>query len=245
MFSVAEDAGVATVTLERPPYNTLDPEFAGRLAEAFTTLAARPDVCVLHVRSAARSFCAGPTLELLRRWHEAGEGAAAEIATLDDLNRTIAELPAITLAEVGGAAVGAGLGFALAFDLRIAAEEAKFGVPEAPVGAIPVGGTLRRLAAVAGPAAALRLFVTAELVGGGEASRLGLVERVVPRAQLPAQARRLAARIRGFPKATLLAAKAEIFKGTLESEAGALKTLLEDPQARARFGAFLDARRDG
>lgn len=233
MFRLNDEEGLVTLTLDRPTYNTLDPGFVGRLAEACRAATERPEVRVLHLRSAARSFCAGVSLQTLRDWEN------ADLDSLERLNAAIEGLPAITLAEIGGACVGAGLGLALACDLRIAADEARFGVPEAPAGVVPLGDSLRRLTAVAGAGTAFRLFATAELVGGREAATLGLVAWSVPRPELPSRAAALARRIAALPKSTLLAAKAQIAGRAPASERQVMAMALADLDAQDRFAVLL------
>ena len=93
--------------------------------------------------------------------------------------------PLVTLAEIGGAALGGGFELALACDLRIAANEAKVGLPEAGLGLLAAAGGTQRLTRLVGPGIAKRLILGAETLDGAAAERLGLVQWAVPRADLP------------------------------------------------------------
>ncbi|HUN69744.1 MAG TPA: enoyl-CoA hydratase-related protein, partial [Burkholderiales bacterium] len=116
-------------------------------------------------------------------------------------------LPQVTLAEIGGAALGGGLELALACDLRIAANEAKLGLPEVRLGLVPGAGGTQRLTRLAGRATALRLILTGETLEGAAARGLGLVQWAVPRTELPSRAAELAARTAAWPREALAACK--------------------------------------
>jgi enoyl-CoA hydratase/carnithine racemase len=102
-----------------------------------------------------------------------------------------------TIAAVNGHAIGGGLELALACTIRIAAAEAKLGVPEARLGIIPATGGLARLPRLIGASAAARLLLTGDIVTAAEAEALGLVDSAVPAEEVSRQARQLAARIAG------------------------------------------------
>ena len=101
----------------------------------------------------------------------------------------IEALPQVTLAEIGGAAMGGGFELALACDLRIAANEAKVGLPEVRLGLIPGAGGTQRLTRLCGPALASRLILGAEILDGAAAAALGVVHWSAPRAELAQRAR--------------------------------------------------------
>ena len=115
--------------------------------------------------------------------------------------------PVVTLAEIGGAALGGGMELALACDLRIAATDAQIGLPEARLGLIPGAGGTQRLTRLCGRGVAGRLMLGAEVIDGAEAARLGVVQWSEPRAQLPGKAQELAARYAALPRPALAAIK--------------------------------------
>ena len=108
----------------------------------------------------------------------------AYVAGIQRLYARIERLPQVTLAEIGGAAMGGGLELALACDLRIAAVEAKLGLPEARLGLIPGAGGTQRLTRLCGRPVAARLILGAETLDGAAARELGIVHWAVPRAEL-------------------------------------------------------------
>ena len=111
------------------------------------------------------------------------------------------------LAEIAGAAMGGGFELALACDLRIAANEARLGLPETGLGLLPGGGGTQRLSWIAGPAVAARIILTADRVDGRAARELGMVQWAVPRAELAAEARKIAERVAGLSPLSLAASK--------------------------------------
>ncbi|HEY7726055.1 MAG TPA: enoyl-CoA hydratase-related protein, partial [Anaeromyxobacteraceae bacterium] len=169
---------------------------------------------------------------------------------LQRLLARIEALPLATLAEVGGAALGGGLELALACDLRVAAAEARVGLPEVGLGLVPGAGGTQRLTALCGPAVARRLILGAEVVGGAEAADLGLVHWAVPRAGLAAFAEGVADRLAALPRAAVaeakscIAARADPARDGFEEELAATRRLLlHEPETRSRVEAFLAGRR--
>jgi len=129
------------------------------------------------------------------------------------------------IAAVNGAAAGAGMNVALAADIRIAAEEASFGQNFAKVGLFPDYGGTFFLPQLVGPSKAAEMFYTGDMIDAQTALRLGLVNRVVPGAQLEAEVKAYAAKLAGGPplamravKQTLFAADKEALKRALEAE---------------------------
>ena len=162
--------------------------------------------------SAARSRCsrAAPTwprspraLPRPTRWRRRRKVTRP----FQELFQRISDLPQVSLAEIGGAAMGGGYELALGCDLRIAANEAKLGLPEPGLGLLPGGGGTQRLTWIAGPAVAARIILTAEAVDGKTARELGMVQWAVPRADLEAEARKLAQKVAGLHPLSLAACK--------------------------------------
>ena len=156
-------------------------------------LARGPRLTVLHIRSEQKVFCAGADLKEMRARMDMADGADrmyAYVASIQRLYFRIEALPQVVLAEIGGAAMGGGFELALACDLRIAANEAKVGLPEARLGLIPGAGGTQRLTRLCGPALANGLILGAEVLDGAAAAALGVVHWSAPRAELPAARRR-------------------------------------------------------
>jgi enoyl-CoA hydratase len=165
---------------------------------------------VVHLRSGCRVFCAGADLALMEQSIKTPQGLERMLALVGRMQRLNARLeaaPLVTLAEIGGAALGGGFEMALACDLRIAAQEAKLGLPEAGLGLLAAAGGTQRLTRLAGPGVAHRLILGAETVDGATAEKLGLVQWALPRAEMAEAARALAQRIAVLPRHALAAAK--------------------------------------
>jgi len=202
--------GVCTITLARPPVNALDESLVNALEEQVEAACADTGITVLHLRSAGKVFCAGADLALIAQSIATAQGLERMLALVARLQRLAARLeagPVVTLAEIGGAALGGGFELALACDLRIAAHEARLGLPEAGLGLLAAAGGTQRLTRLAGPGIASRLILGAETLDGAAAERLGLVQWAVPRASLAEAARSLAERIAEMPRQALGAAK--------------------------------------
>jgi enoyl-CoA hydratase/carnithine racemase len=194
-------------------------------------------------------FCAGADLVEVRARMEARTGPDemyAYVAGIQRLYARIERLPQVTLAEIGGAALGGGLELALACDLRIAAVEAKLGLPEIRLGLIPGAGGTQRLTRLCGRPVAARLILGAETLDGSAACDLGIVHWAIPRAELPRRSIEIAQGIAGLPAAALAAGKAciaaagEPGQGGFTDELEATRRLLTNDETRQRVQAFLD-----
>jgi len=239
---------VATLTLCRPPVNALNEEWGEAFERELDGLERRDDWTVLHLRSTQKVFAAGADLAQIHSWttlDTPGGRLAAYIGRLQRAFQRLERLPRVTLAEIGGAALGGGFELALSCDLRMAAVEAKLGLPEVGLGLIPGLGGTQRLTRLAGAGVASRMILGAEPVDGATALQLGLVQWALPREQLPEAAAALARRIAGLPRPALAVAKelvaaagSQDLRGfALEREAGG--HLLDTPEAKALIGAFL------
>jgi enoyl-CoA hydratase len=240
--------GVFTVTLDRPPVNALDDALVDALQEAVQAATADAEICVLHLRSNARVFCAGADLALMERSIRTAQGLErmlALVSRLQELAWCIEAAPLVTIAELGGAALGGGFELALACDLRIAAHEAKLGLPEVGLGLLPAAGGTQRLTRLVGAGLARRLVLGAETVDGRTAERLGLVQWSVPRAELPQAARAHAERIATLPRAAIagakqcIAAAQDAARDGFAEELAQTRRLYQHPVTRARVAAFL------
>ena len=209
-FSIARRGKVAVLIMEDPPANAISDAWMASFHAALDELLQKADCSVLHIRSALRIFAAGSNLkQTLQRMQspDARPVQMARVERLQSLFDRIESLPMVTLAEIGGAAMGGGLELALACDLRMVAREAKMGLPEVGLGLVPAAGGMQRVTNLCGRVVASRLVLGGETIDGAEAHALGLVQWAVPRAELQDRAREAADRIAALPRDALLAAK--------------------------------------
>jgi enoyl-CoA hydratase/carnithine racemase len=248
MFSLRVDAGVAGVTLDRPPVNAINDAWVAAFHRLLDGLGRREDWTVLRIRSSQKVFSAGADLKTMREKFAAPDGTArlvADTRAYQELFARIEALPQVSVAEIGGAAVGGGFELALACDLRIAARHARIGLPEVRLGLRPGAGGTQRLTRLCGPGVAARLILGAELLDGAAAAALGLVQWAVPADELAAAADDIAARVAALPAHSLAQAKACIARASTLDEAGfaaevaASAALLESPRTRELVAAFL------
>jgi enoyl-CoA hydratase/carnithine racemase len=177
------------------------------------------------------------------------EGSDAMVEVVRRMQRLFERLETaavVTLAEIGGAAMGGGLELALACDLRVAAADAKLGLPEIRLGLVPAAGGTQRLTRLCGPGTAKRMILGAELLDGARAERLGIVQWAQPRQQLASWTSELAARIAGMPKAALAAnkhcihAEGDPTRDGFAEEISATRHLYDHPETREKVSEFLN-----
>jgi enoyl-CoA hydratase len=174
---------IATLTANRPDkLNALNAALIGELGAAIDEMQARDDVAGIILTGAGRAFVAGADIAEL-----AGIGAleGKRLARRgQEIFRRFELSPKPTVAAVNGFALGGGCELAMACQIRIASETAKFGQPEVKLGLIPGYGGTQRLPRLVGRGRALQLLMTGEMIDAQEAFRIGLVNRVVPPDQL-------------------------------------------------------------
>jgi len=248
MLAIERVGRVMVATLSRPPVNALDAKLIARLDAALDDATADPEISVLHIRSDGKTFCAGADLALMRSCFETPEGRDAMVEVVRCMQRLFARLEnaaVVTIAEIGGAAMGGGLELALACDLRVAAVDARLGLPEVRLGLLPAAGGTQRLTRLCGEGTAKRLILGAELIDGTEALRLGLVQWTRPHEQLAGWCRELAVRVAGMPKAALgsgkrcIAAERDPACNGFAAEIAATRELYDDPETRRKVSEFL------
>jgi enoyl-CoA hydratase/carnithine racemase len=175
---------VLVLRLNRPPLNPLSGALLGALAAAATRAAADPTVGAVIVTGSERAFSAGADIDEFAGPEEGRRVAASFRAACDALGA----IPRPVIASVRGFALGGGCEVTLACDLRIAADNAKFGQPECLLGLVPGGGATQRLPRLVGPARAKELLWSGRQVRADEALAIGLADRVVPADELDAAA---------------------------------------------------------
>jgi enoyl-CoA hydratase/carnithine racemase len=172
--------GVVALRIDRPPLNALSRAVLDELEPAARELAGDPDVKAVVVLGGAKAFAAGADISEF-----GGQAEAREFGKkFRDAFDTVAAIPRPVIAAINGVALGGGLELALACDLRIAADNARVGQPEILLGIIPGAGATQRLPALVGPARAKELIWSGRQVKADEALVMGLVDRVVPAAEL-------------------------------------------------------------
>jgi enoyl-CoA hydratase len=192
---------IATLTVNRPDkLNALNHATIEELARAIDELRARDDVGGIIVTGAQRAFVAGADIAELSGL---SAGDAQRLAARgQQVFARFETSPKPVVAAVNGFALGGGCELALACHIRIAAEGAKFGQPEAKLGTIPGYGGTQRLPRLIGRGRALQMLLTGEIIDAPEAWRIGLVNRVVPAAELlPSAATLLQAMLANGPLA--------------------------------------------
>ncbi|MFD1830210.1 MULTISPECIES: enoyl-CoA hydratase/isomerase family protein [Streptomyces] len=197
--------GVGTVRLDRPPMNALDIATQDRLRELAEECTRRDDVRAVVVYGGEKVFAAGADIKEMREMDHAA--MVARSRGLQDAFTAVARIPKPVVAAVTGYALGGGCELALCADIRIAAENAKLGQPEILLGLIPGAGGTQRLARLVGPAKAKDLIFTGRQVRADEALAIGLVDKVVPAAEVYEEAHAWAARLAAGPAIALRAAK--------------------------------------
>jgi enoyl-CoA hydratase len=169
---------VAVITLNRPKVlNAMNKQLWLDLREAFLAARADEEVRVVILTGQGRAFSTGADLK------DSRDRSLVQyrdyLNHLQEMSRLIVRFDKPTIAAVNGYALGSGYELALACDLRIAAEGAKFGSPEAKVSSSVTGGAMRLLPLLVGPGKAKELLFTSETIDGREAQRIGLVNQVV------------------------------------------------------------------
>src|SRR5213596_2758763 len=210
--------GMGAVTLHgREKLNAFDGAQCREMHEALRMLAGSEAVRVIVITGAGRAFCAGADLSVL------GADGASLVAAGKDVALTIRSAPQPVLAAVNGPAAGGGANLALACDYRIASDQASIGQVFHKLGLVPDWGGSFFLPRLVGISRALELVWSARMVPAPEALALGLVDRVVTHADLPAATRSLAEQWAAQPPGAVRRAKQALYR----SEASSLASMLD------------------
>ena len=235
--------GVTALRLNRPPMNPLSQALLGAIGDAAEELRADSSVKAVVVFGSEKALAAGADIK------EFGDQAAARAIGLT-FRRAFDGLGAIprpVIAAIRGFALGGGMELALASDLRIAAETARFGQPEILLGIIPGAGGTQRLPRLIGPARAKELIWSGRQVKAAEALAIGLVDRVVPAGELESAALEWAAELGSGAVAAMGLAKRAIDEGLdgsldrgLDLEAEAFVEVFGTDDAQTGVASFLE-----
>ncbi len=241
---------IAWITLNRPEaMNAISDTIRAEIPRAIVRAEADDNVRVMVFSgNGERAFCAGAdvkgftAVESLVK-HRQGRAHTHWILAFDHARKPM-------IAAIHGYCLGGGLEIAMACDIRIAAEGAKFGLPEVARGTLPGSGGTQRLARMVGLGRALDIALSAEHVAAEDALRMGLVSRLVPRAELTSAAEALAKRIASHAPLSVLLVK-EAVRGSLDTDLPTglrieadLSTLIASTEDRVEAGkAFREKRK--
>jgi enoyl-CoA hydratase/carnithine racemase len=192
-LTVEVDDQLAVVTIDRPEVrNALSRQVLAELRDVLADLRERDDVGLVAFTGAGeKAFVAGADISQLRHY-DLHTGLAAEMQRTFDV---VEAFPKPTVAAVNGFALGGGCELAMACDIRIASENARFGLPETTLSVLPGAGGTQRLARLVGTGRAIEMILTGRFVDAAEAHAIGLVTAVVPADGLAGELRRLADQI--------------------------------------------------
>lgn len=230
---------IARITLNRPEAdNTIDRQLFQKMEDICRGVNQDDDIYVVVITGAGdKAFCGGI---------ERGQLGRAEM----NLAAVVAAIDRPVIAAINGNALGEGLELALSCDIRLASNQARFGLAQVSVGIIPLNGGTQRLPRLVGKGKALELILTAETIEAGEALEMGLVSKVVPREKLADEVETLARKIASQAPVSLRYAKEAVNKGmdvTLEQglrlEADLYLLLHTTADRTEGIKAFLEKRR--
>jgi len=242
---------IAVLTIDRPQaLNALNSETLEELTEVLTEIEARSDIKVIILTGGGeKSFVAGADISEMVNFTAAdartfGMKAAVPFFKLQNMRQ-------VTIAAVNGFALGGGCEISMACDIRIASENALFGQPECGLGIIPGFGGTQRLARLVGMGKAKELIFTCNNIDAAEAYRIGLVNQIVPLADLMATAKKMAAKIARNGSYAVSIAKAAInngydmdIKNAVEMEANLFGVVCSTHDKTEGMNAFLEKRKE-
>jgi 2-(1,2-epoxy-1,2-dihydrophenyl)acetyl-CoA isomerase len=186
---------IVYIRLNRPDkLNALNIELGDALVHALLRTVEDRSVRCVVVTGAGRAFCAGGDIALLRelRQRKAGKELEPLLKAGKEIIMAMATMPKIVITAINGPAAGGGMNLALAGDIRIASDQAKFAESFVQIGLFPDFGGTYLLPRIVGPTKASELFYTGQLLSADEALKLGLVSRIIPQAEFEAETKKLA-----------------------------------------------------
>jgi 2-(1,2-epoxy-1,2-dihydrophenyl)acetyl-CoA isomerase len=243
--------GVATIELARPDKrNAINAQMFTELGDAADRAAGDPGIRAVLVRAQGPVFCSGIDVTLLGQLSGTrGARFRSFVRTAQRPYQLLAQMDKPSVAAIQGPAVGAGFQLALACDLRVASEDARFAMLEVRFGLVPDLGGSHRLARQIGPARAKELIWTGRAVEADEAERIGLVNRVVAPGALDKEADILVREVVASPpipvsltKALIGRAEETSLETALERDAHAQATCIDSEDHREAVAAYLEKR---
>ncbi len=202
---VEKDGAAGVITLNRPQaLNAFSDQLMDELTEALKKLEADDDVGCIVLTGSEKAFAAGADIK------EMASKSYMDVFFEEFITRNWEETTRCrkpVIAAVAGYALGGGCELALMCDFIIAADNAKFGQPEITIGAMPGAGGTQRLARFIGKSKAMEMCLTGRMMDAEEAERCGLVSRIVPKAELRAEAIRVAKQVAAFSRPIVMLTK--------------------------------------
>ena len=209
---VSKQGNVGIVTMNRPEaLNALSSQVFADLTKALDIVEKDEEIFVVVITGAGRSFVAGADIGEMATMNVEEGLAFSELG--NNLMMRVDLFPKPTIAAVNGFALGGGCELALAADIRVASEKAKFGQPEVGLGIIPGFGGTQRMARIIGTGAAMELIYTADTIDAKRALEIGLVQHVVPAEELMAFALEMANKIASKAQVAIRTSKMAIRRG--------------------------------
>ncbi|KKM12504.1 enoyl-CoA hydratase [Clostridiales bacterium PH28_bin88] len=219
---VRKEDGIATITLNRPPFNPLNTQVFKELGLAVTELEVDPDVRVVVITGAGeKAFAAGADINEMKNltpleMYHFCRNSTHTYTLIENMSKP-------TIAALNGLTLGGGCELALTCDLRVAAQTARIALPEINLGIIPGGGAPQRLPRLIGTGRAKELMFLGELIDAGQAEKYGLVNKVVPATKLMQEAIELAGKMIRKPPLALALLKEVIHTGLNTDLASAIE----------------------
>jgi len=252
-FLYEQRDGIGTITLNRPErLNAITFEVYHELTDFLAKLRDEKDARVVIITGAGRAFCSGGDVrDIIGELQGRDSEGLLEFTRLTcDLIRNMRALPQPIIASLNGTTAGAGACIALASDIRIAAEEAKIAFIFVKVGLAGTDmGATYLLPRVVGLAKATELLMTGDFVEANEAEKIGLYNRVVPRAELERTTREFAEKLASGPALGIAKTKEMLnrelhmsFESALEAEAVAQALCMQTPDFKEAHAAFIEKR---
>lgn len=246
-----QEAGIAEIRFNRPErLNALDPAVAAGFGAAVDRALGDDGARVILVSAEGRAFVAGGDLGYFHQSADRPAAAARLIGPIHDALKKLAASPKITLGSLKGAVAGGGMSIALSLDLAVAADNATFNLAYGRIGASPDCGGSWALPRLVGTRKALEIALLSGTIDAAEALRLGLVNRVVPLADLENESRCLAARLAmGAPiaqariKALLRTSLNRTFEEQLDLEAENFAACSQTADFGEAIAAFVEKRK--
>jgi len=242
-----EDA-VATVVVNHPPVNSLSAPVLRDLQAACEEIKSDPGVKAVIITGAGMFFIAGADIKEIAEIKDAEQGAALARQG-ERLFREIELMDIPVIAAINGMCLGGGTELAMACHMRIASDRAKIGQPEINLGIIPGFGGTQRLPRLVGTGKALEMILSGDSITAAEAKAIGLVNRVVPEAEVVKQAKGLAQRIAGKGRQAIARAMKAVREGIAMSLEDGLSLenqlfgeICETKDMREGVSAFLEKR---
>jgi enoyl-CoA hydratase len=244
-----KEEGTGIIQLNRPrAFNSLNTQLLDELKTVLYEIEKDPDVGVVIITGSEKCFAAGADIKEISSIDSPVKAHAFVTSAQVVFNR-IESMPKPVIAAVSGLALGGGCELALACDIRLAADNARFGQPEIKIGVIPGGGGTQRLPRIVGVGRAKELLYTGDPINAEEAYRIGLVNKVFPKEELLNAARQMAQTLLKQPPFALSITKMVVNDGAnmelpsaLAHEARCFALLFGTKDQKEGMTAFLEKR---